>query len=430
MNRPVLLLLASASLLCACKPEQGAAASDALSMELRRLDATRVRTSPIVRQEMVRSLSTTTTVESARQIEIFPRVPGVVEAVHVEEGTRVSAGEVLATLDQREATSRHADAILAVEDARNQIGRLDVAAKESEERAKSAELTFEQAKSEYQRNQTAGLISELDLQKLKLTRDTNERTWKALLLTQQGSQHDRNKQDLVIERAELTLRQEELALSFTQITAPFEGVVAMRHVRVGDTVSSGASAFVLTDPTHLRCIVPRPQRELPFFQAANRQEGGVEIVVVPEAYPDHEYAGEIEIISPTIDTESGSFRLTVALTQPEDGRPQLLPGMLVRLSIVTERHPDALTIPKRALRREGDRYFIYLDVGGKAKRVEVSEGFSDDEFVEITPIQGEPLSAGDRVVVVGNRDLEDGEAIEDEVAASPSDGTLSSTEGE
>lgn len=424
------MLLASASLLCACKPEQEAAASDTLSMELRRRDATRVRTSPVVQQEMVRSLSTTTTVESARQIEIFPRVAGVVDVVHVEEGAQVTAGEALATLDRREAVSRHADATLALEDATNQIGRLDVSARESQERSKSAELTFEQSKSEYQRNLKAGLISELDLQKLKLTRDTNERTWKALLLTQEGSVLDRNKQDLVIERAKLTLLQEELALSFTQVTAPFDGVVAMRNVRVGDTVTSGSPAFVLTDPAHLRCIVPRPQRELVFFRAAHLRENGVEIRVVPEAYPDQEYLGEIEIISPTIDTESGSFRLTVGLKQPEDGRPLLLPGMLVRLSIVTERHPEALTVPKRALRREGDRYFIYLDSGGKARRVEVTEGFSDDEFVEITPIGEGALSPGDRVVVVGNRDLEDGEPIENEASTSPSDETLPPTEGE
>ena len=120
----------------------------------------------------------------------------------------------------------------------------------------------------------------------------------------------------VIERAQLTAAREELALSFTKVSAPFAGVVATRNVRAGDTVSTAAAAFVLTDPDALRCVVPRPQRELEFFQAAREEGGTVEIRVVPEAYPEHEYAGSIEIVSPTIDTDSGSFRLTIGLAQP------------------------------------------------------------------------------------------------------------------
>ena len=370
----------------------------------------------MVQQEMVRVLSTTTNVESAHQIDLYPRVGGVVDRVLAEEGAEVAVGEVLAELDAREAQARYDDALLAVKEAEDQVGRLDLAAEEAEERALSAKLALDQAASEYDRNEKANLISELDLQKLALTRDTNERTWAAAGLTHEGAVKDRAKQALVIERAQLTAAREQLALSFTRITAPFAGVVATRNVRAGDTVSTAAAAFVLTDPDTLRCVVPRPQRELEFFQAAREEGGTVEIRVVPEAYPEHEYVGTIEIVSPTIDTDSGSFRLTIGLEQPAAGapRPRLLPGMMVRLSIVTERHPNALAVPKRALRREGDRHFVYVDAGGEAARVEVREGFSDDEYVEVVPAEASALAAGTPVVVVGNRDLEDGQPIDAE----------------
>lgn len=419
MPRPalnLLPLLAAAGLLTACRPGEEASASEPLAQKLERREATRVRTAPVLQREMVRVLSTTTNVESARQIDLYPRVAGVVERVLAEEGAEVATGEVLAELDAREAQARHDDALLAVKEAEEQVGRLDLAAAEAEERALSAKLAFDQAASEYERNEKANLISELDLQKLALTRDTNERTWAAAVLTHEGAVRDRAQQALVIERAQLTAAREELALSFTKVSAPFAGVVATRNVRAGDTVSTAAAAFVLTDPDALRCVVPRPQRELEFFQAAREEGGTVEIRVVPEAYPEHEYAGSIEIVSPTIDTDSGSFRLTIGLAQPaaDDPRPRLLPGMMVRLSIVTERHPDALAVPKRALRREGDRHFVYVDAGGTAGRVEVQEGFSDDEYVEVVPAVAGALAAGTPVVVVGNRDLEDGEPIEAE----------------
>ena len=423
MPRTLLTFLLLASLLPACRPHEAAEASDPLDGAITRRSATRVRTQPVEQREMVRQISTTTTLESARQIDVYPRVAGVVISVQAEEGSRVEEGEVLAKLDPREAQARYEDAQVALREAQDQVARLEVAAKESKERAESAKLAYEQAKSEYERNRDAGLISALDLEKLRLTRDTNERTWSAAVLTHEGAVQDLAHQSLLIERAELTVKREALALSFTEITAPFAGVVAERRVRVGDTVTTGAAAFVLTDPEHLRCIVPRPQRELPFFQSACSEGEKVEIRIVPEAYPEREYRGTIEIVSPTIDATSGSFRLTIGVEQPRDGSPRLLPGMLARISIVTERHPDALIVPKRALRREGDRYFVYLAREGRALRVAVREGFSDDENVEILPEEAGALAAGDPVIVVGNRDLEDGEEVESEQWRSDSDPT-------
>jgi hypothetical protein len=102
--------------------------------------------------------------------------------------------------------------------------------------------------------------------------------------------------------------------------------------------------------------------------------------------------------------------VTARLEPRAEGEPTavLLPGMLVRLSIVTERHPDALVVPKRALRREGDRNLLFVVRDGLAREISVSEGFSDDEDVEVMPLEAGALKSGEPVVVVGNRDLEDG----------------------
>lgn len=412
----LLLLTAGAAILSSCN--QGEASSGErppLGGEIRKVEATRVRTAPAERREMVRTLSTTTTLESARQIEVFPRVAGVVTEVLVEEGKSVDADDVLARLDNRVANGQFADANLAVTEAEERVDALEVAANEAKERAESARLGFEQADAEYKRNEEAGLISKIDLAKLKLTRDTNERTWKAAVHSHEAAVIDQENQALVIERAQLTASREELAVSFYEVKAPFAGTVAARSVRVGDTVSTSAAVFTLTDTNHLRCIVPRPQRELAFFLGAGSSDERVDITIEPEAYPGRIYQGSIDIVSPTIDETSGSFRLTIGIEQPgqDDPRPRLLPGMLVRMTIVTERHPDALVVPKRALRREGDRHFVYVNRDGTAERIAVEEGFQNDDWVEILTIDDDAdLDVGTEVVVVGNRDLEDGKAID------------------
>ena len=92
---------------------------------------------------------------------------------------------------------------------------------------------------------------------------------------------------------------------------------------------------------------------------------------------------------------------------------RLLPGMLVRVEVVVERHPQALVVPKRALRREGEETLVYIMESGKARRIKVREGFADDEHVEVLP-QGHEVPAGTRVIVVGNRELEDGADVVEE----------------
>ena len=162
-------------------------------------------------------------------------------------------------------------------------------------------------------------------------------------------------------------------------------------------------------------MIYRPQRELGLFQGRGEE---LAIEAVPDAFPGRSFAGTLEIVSPTIDAASGSVRLTIGLEQPsaESDAPRLLPGMLVRLNMVVDRHPEALVVRKRALQREGDRRFLFVIESERARRVEVREGFADDLSVEVFPLAG-TLAPGDAVVTVGNRDLEDGAEVRSEPEA-------------
>ncbi len=365
---------------------------------------------------MVRTTSTTTNVESVNEIQVFPRAAGIVDSVLVEEGDRVQADAVLAVIDPRDAQASLNDAKMALKEANEATARLELARDEADQRVKRARLAWEQAQREVQRNEEAGLLSEVDLDKLRLARDTTEQDFLASELSAQGSQQELERQDTVIERAQLVVERQALGLSYTQVVAPFAGVIAARTIKRGDSASSAMAAFTLTDPDNLRAVVYRPQRELGFFQTTSNLNA-VEITARPEALPTKVFAGTIQFLSPNIDPASGSFRITIALEQAASPEPnqRLAPGMLVRIDIITERRPDALVVPKRALRREGDTQFLFVIREGKAVRVEVREGLSDDEFVELLALEGDAgqdfVVAGEQVVVVGNRDLEGGEEV-------------------
>jgi len=63
------------------------------------------------------------------------------------------------------------------------------------------------------------------------------------------------------------------------------------------------------------------------------------------------------------------------------------------------------------VRREGDRSTIFVVEENRARAIEIEEGFSDENGVEVIARGGATLTAGMRVVVVGNRDLEDGSEV-------------------
>lgn len=417
-------LSAFALLLAACSPgggpEQAQAADEpeAIKGEISRQEAPRVRVSPVVLKEMVRRISTTTAIQSVREIELQPRMSGVATEILAEEGMRVELGQVLARLDARDAQAALRDAEVALLETQNQGPQLGLAVDEAAERIESTQLALAQAQRNVDANMQAGLISKNELQKLELARDQAQRDLRSNKLSLQQAKADREAHGAAIQRAQLKVDREQLNLSYTEITAPFAGVIAERMIEVGGAVATGAGAFRLTDPDHVRAFVYRPQREFSFFASTARggDDKNIGIDVQPDALPGETYVGQIQIVSPTIDPSSGSFKLTINLEQPsvESGRPRLLPGMLVRVGIITERRPGSLVVPKRALRREGDRRFLFVLRGSTAVRVDVEEGLSDDAEVQVLLIADASLEPGDSVIVVGNRDLEDGQKVQAE----------------
>jgi membrane fusion protein (multidrug efflux system) len=399
---------------------------------LKKRELPSVRVSPVVVREMARVLETTSKLESEREILVVPRVSGVVHSLAAEEGDIVEQGALLALLDDVEQTLAVKDVEVALQEAENTLDKLRLAQRESEVRVQRLQTAFEQAARDHERNlklfageKVASALSESALEASKLARDNADSDRKDADLARERAELELVAGQNALARTRINLDRARVMLTYTKISAPFAGVVAQRNVRVGDSVGPGKPAFVLTDVALLRCVFQRPQEELELFArvgASNGDSNGdnrLSITATADSFPGRSFQGWIERISPTIEAQSGQFRVTGRLECVQDGgRVRLLPGMLVRLRIVTDRHPEALVVPKRALEREGERrYLLVADRDASApghasvRRVEVDEGFGEGDWIEILPRAGQSLSAGDAVIVVGGRDLSEGEAV-------------------
>ncbi len=404
------------SLFAACTVESGSGTPE---RDLERVERPLVRVQPVARREMVQRLVTTTVVRSQRQVQVLPQASGVVVELLAEEGDAVAEGALLARLDGRDAQAAVREARVALREAENGVSAARIALREAEAAVQSADLAAEQSRRTFERNEKAGLLSIQELDALRLARENAERDRVAAGLLVERRQHDLLAAQTSLERSAVLLERSELALSHTEVRAPFAGHIAERRVSAGDSVGGQTPLFVLVDLDDLVAVLHRPQRELGLFLPAGESNGAAgpggkvagEITAHSEALPGRTFRGELLRLSPAIDPESGSFRVTVRLL-PDGSGAQLLPGMLVRLGVVTERRPDALVVPKRAVQREGDALVLWRYAAGRVTRVRVEEGLSSDDELEVRPTGGARLEAGDPVVVVGNRDLEEGDEVQ------------------
>lgn len=387
----------------------------------------KVRTTPVRREDMQRVLETTAPVESVSEIDVVAEASARVLSVRVQEGQEVEQGALLARLDDRDQKVAQADASVAVAEAEAALERSKIAEQEAIARSRTAKLALDQAERDYKRNEELAAgeatnpLSAQAVEASRLARDNADEALKQARLAEERAAVDTRSAAAALERAKLTVERAARDLERTRITAPIAGVVATRSIEPGRNLTVGQVAFQLADLDHLRVVFYRPQRELDLFTGGE----GLSLTATSEARPGFTFTGQIQRTSPTIDRASGAFRITAHLDplgtrEGSAEKARLLPGMLLRLFVVTGIHQDTLVAPKRAVRREGSNVYVLAVENGRIRKVPVTEGYSNDDDVELIPAKGAQLTPTTRIVLVGSRDLEDNDEVTDETPQAPS----------
>lgn len=326
----------------------------------------RVRTMPVLQESIELALDAVANVESLDVVDVVPERAEPVVEILVEEGEKVAEGQVLARLRDRIAKLEVRTAEVSVTEAENELTR--------------ATRDYNRNKQLAEQADGASLLSERDL-------ETSEQ---AMLAAQTA-----------LESAKVALDQAQLGVDRCTLIAPISGTVTARDISVGDMTQVGIRAFEITDLENPRVVFYRPQSELSALRVGQR------LTATTEAFRDQPIQGTIERIAPVVDQESGTVKVTALLTPPE-GVP-LPTGLLVRLRLVLDEHPDALLVPKRGLIYEEDRILAFVVREGKAVEIVIEPGFENPTHLEHL---GEGLNVGDVVVTIGQDRLEDGEAVE------------------
>ena len=297
------------------------------------------------RADIYAKYAATATLSSDADAPAVARVPGEVVELLVEEGDRVAAGQVLARLDGKRL-------------------RLEML---------EARANLDRARAEYERNvdlHERGLIS--------------------------ASMFDSLQYDL--EALEALYELKKLTYGYSMIRTPIDGIVAAREIKPGQTLKVNDVAFRITDTKELIAYLQIPQSELSKFAVGHTAD--IEVA----SMPGMRFPATIERISPTIDTNNGTFRAT-AIIDNSDG--DLAPGMFGRFTISYEQHENALVIPAEALLAEDEESTVYVVENGEVTRRTIQIGIEVDGNVEVL----DGLSENEVIVVVGHSGLRTGSKV-------------------
>ncbi len=343
-------LILGLMLLAACQPDAGSdgiADADASAAEDTEDDspAIPVETSAATRADIYAMYSGTAPIEADAEAGVIAKVAGEVREILVEEGDDVKTGQLLARLDG---------------------DRLRLELMQSEANLRKAQRDF-------QRNvdlKDKSLISTGDFEKIKYEMDALEATYNLA----------------------------KLELSYTEIRAPINGVIAERFVKVGNTIDVNAITFQVTSLEPLIAYLHIPEREY------RRIARGQTAVIAVDALQGSEFQATVARISPVVDPETGTFKITVEVSDPTR---RLKPGMFGRINIVYDMHAQALQVPRSAIIDEAGEMSVFIVEDEKAVRRPITTGYANNGHIEIL----DGLTGSEKIVVVGQAGLRDGSKV-------------------
>jgi len=277
------------------------------------------------------------------QVELAFRVSGRISAVKVQEGDKVSAGQVLAGLDpvpfQSDVDSAKAD--LAQAQAQLDKTRRGFRVEEvAQARATVAqrEADLENARVTLQRQEqlvASGLVTHQQIDdaqaRVHMSEAALANSRAQLTLELRGSRvEDIQAQEALVAAAQARLEKAQTALADATLVAPSNGIISVRARELGAIVQAGQTVYTLTlnDPVWIRAYVSQPR--------LGRIKPGMRVLVTIDSMPGKQYEGTVGFISPeaeftpkTVQTEQVRddlvYRIRVIASDPDNVFRQGMP---------------------------------------------------------------------------------------------------------
>ena len=317
------------------------------------------------RGDIAHSLETDSELEAWEVADLFPKVSGYLTDVRFDIGDHVKAGQVLAVISVPELDKQLAE-------------------DEAQLAAKRADLTLQQ-----------------------VTLKRQEELFKGHAITDQAFDTSKAQAAVAVAQADLaaaTVAKDKTLLAYTQIVAPFDGIVAQRLVNRGDFVQAATGAlssslFTVEDIATVRVFAEVPESDVA------RLHVGDPASVKAYGLSGEAVKGTIARFAYRLDPATRNMRTEVDLPNPDN---RLYPGMYARVALATDQRHNVLTLPSSAVLSDSTGSFVYVIKDNHIERRPIRTGLADGGAVEIV----DGLTEADTVVTTGKGAPAPGTAVQ------------------
>jgi RND family efflux transporter MFP subunit len=331
-----------------------------------------------------------------QQVDVHAKVAGYIRQIFVDVGDKVKAGQVLAILEVPELNAQ-------VMGAQADIRRSQDAIRRAQSEIERAESTHQAYHAAYTRLKQAsesrpGLIAEQELDDAMAKDKETEaqiNSARAALAESQGQ----------LGMAQATLDRLSALQAYSQITAPFAGVVTKRYADTGALIQAGTASETQSMPvvqlaewSLLRLVIPVPESAVPELHLGST----VQVHVVDL---NRDFQGRVARFADELNDQTRTMHTEIDVENPQN---TLTEGMYAEVKLVLHGNKDALTLPVQAVVQEGNKHYVLtLDDQDRVQRRDVELGEQTSNTVEI--VHG--LSEKDRVISAGQSEYQIGEIV-------------------
>lgn len=350
-------------------------------------------------------------VVAQRRAAVASKATGRLLELHVREGSVLKKGELIARLDASDVQAQIAAAQAGVRLA-------EAALAQARSSLAAAQVEARNAQAEQQRAialQGQGFVSAQAL-------DAAQRRLDAARAAESQAQAAISQAQAGVTQSQALLQVQQVNREFTEIRAPFDGVVLVKNANVGDIITpfsnaAGSQGAVVTmaDLSTLEVEADVSEGSL----AKVRPDQPVEIQL--DALPGQRFMGRVAGIVPTVDRAKATVMTKVRFERLD---PRVLPEMSAKAGFLSqapssaELQPVLAVNPKALLERDGRHWLLRIERSGESdsvRAVEVKPGRRLGELLEVLPqpVQGgaAPLKSGDRLVLSPPATLKDGARV-------------------
>lgn len=352
-----------------------------------------VQVQPLAEHDIRTTVLASGTLTNEEQAKLSTEEIGKVTEIYVAEGDHVKKGQLLLQIDDQAYRA-------AVEQNMAQVQLQQIAIQRQQ-------LKLDNLRERWQRQQ-----------KLYERKLIDQDSFDAATNDLKVAEVDLDSAKESLTQAKAQLAQAEDRLSKTRAYSPMDGVVTSLDIKVGETAISsstnipGSSLMTIADPNSIHAEVNVDEADIANVRVGQKAK------VYAIAYPDEPVDGVIDSVAVSAKKAEGSQNLSFAVKIRLDNKVGIMlrPGMSCRAEIVTTTQRAVLSVPIQAILVDENRaqnktsYHVLVDRDGKAKKMQVRVGLSDDTYQEIKdgPKAGEQIIVGpDRTL----RSLQDGDSV-------------------